>query len=212
MFLVRQQKTTASCLDCWRCSWCTSRRLQRLVWTVKMPLRATAPCWQPWARGLRTSWVFHCNRMGQLPMLPEVLDVEVCPHAVVDTQFFQLRRTVDSRSWEDKLNSHLVTANGKWAGIILIFPLAFDIGRNFVVNSGTMANGLHETLYDVFAGKSAGTLHNRANPMIRFTAWCRQNGNEPLPLDEEIWYRFASRSSTPPPAVYAPPARGKGHK
>ena len=102
--------------------------------------------------------------------------------------------TVDSRSWEDKLNSHLVAAIRKWAGIILIFHLAFDIGRNFVVNSGSMANSLHETLYDVFAGKSAGTLHNRANPMIRFIAWCRENGYEPLPLDEEVCYRFALNS------------------
>ena len=134
------------------------------------------------------------NRMGPLPMLPEVCDMEAIPHAVVDTQVFKMRRTVDSRSWEDKLNSHLVAAIRKWAGIILIFPLAFDIGRNFVVNSGTMANSLHETLYDVFAGKSAGTLHNRANPMIRFIAWCRQNGYEPLPLDEEVCYRFALNS------------------
>ena len=76
----------------------------------------------------------------------------------------------------------------------LDFPLAFDIGRNFVANSGTMATSLHETLYDVFAGKSAGALHNRANPMIRFIAWCRQNGYEPLPLDEEVCYRFALNS------------------
>ena len=134
------------------------------------------------------------NRMGPLPMLPEVCDMETIPHAVVDTQVFKMRRTVDSRSCEDKLNSHLVAAIRKWTGIILIFPLAFDVGRNFVVNSGTMANSLHETLYDVFAGKSAGTLHNRANPMIRFIAWCRQNGYEPLPLDEEVCYRFALNS------------------
>ena len=134
------------------------------------------------------------NRMGPLPMLPEVCDMETIPHAVVDTQVFKMRRTVDSRSWEDKLNSHLVAAIRKWAGIILIFPLAFDVGRNFVVNSGSMANSLHETLYDVFAGKSAGTLHNRANPMIRFIAWCKENGYEPLPLDEEICYRFAVNS------------------
>ena len=134
------------------------------------------------------------DRLGPLPMLPEVYEMETMPHAVVDAQVFKMRRSVDSRSWENKMNSHLVAAIRKWAGIILIFPLAFDIGRNFIANSGTMANSLHETLYDVFAGKSAGTLHNRANPMIRFIAWCRQNGLEPLPLDEEVCYRFALNS------------------
>ena len=127
-------------------------------------------------------------------MLPEVYEMETIRHAMVDTQVFKMRRSVDSRSWENKMNSHLVAAIRKWAGIILIFPLAFDIGRNFIANSGTMANSLHETLYDVFAGKSAGTLLNRANPMIRFIAWCRQNGFEPLPLDEEVCYRFALNS------------------
>ena len=100
------------------------------------------------------------NRLGQLPMLPEVIDIVECTPAIVDTHVFRLRRSIDSRSWEAKLGAHLVAAIRKWAGIILVFPLAFEIGRNFVVNSGTMANGLHETLHDVFAGKSSGTLHN----------------------------------------------------
>ena len=30
--------------------------------------------------------------------------------------------------------------------------------------------------------------------MIRFIAWCKENGYEPLPLDEEICYRFAVNS------------------
>ena len=134
------------------------------------------------------------NRLGQLPMLPEVIDIVECTPAIVDTHVFRLRRSIDSRSWEAKLGAHLVAAIRKWAGIILVFPLAFEIGRNFVVNSGTMANGLHETLHDVFAGKSSGTLHNRANPMIRFAAWCRANGYDPFPLDEDVCYRFALSS------------------
>ena len=112
----------------------------------------------------------------------------------MDTHVFRLRRSIDSRSWETKLGAHLVAAIRKWAGIILVFPLAFEIGRNFVINSGTMANGLHETLHDVFAGKSSGTLHNRANPMIRFAAWCKANGYDPFPLDEDVCYRFALSS------------------
>ena len=134
------------------------------------------------------------NRLGQLPMLPEVIDIVECTPAIVDTHVFRLRRSIDSRSWEAKLGAHLVAAIRKWAGIILVFPLAFEIGRNFVVNSGTMANGLHETLHDVFAGKSSGTLHNRANPMIRFAAWCKANGYDPFPLDEDVCYRFALSS------------------
>lgn len=102
------------------------------------------------------------NRVGQLPFLPEVFDVVECTPAIADTHIFCMRRTVDSRSWESKLGAHLVAAIRKWAGLILVFPLAFEIGRNFVVNGGSMANGLHETLHDKFAGRSSGTLHNRS--------------------------------------------------
>ncbi len=68
------------------------------------------------------------DRMGPLPMLPEVCAMEAFPHAVVDTQVFKMRRSVDSRSWENKLNSHLVAAIRKWAGIILIFRWLLTLG------------------------------------------------------------------------------------
>lgn len=116
-------------------------------------------------------------RVGPLPLLPGVFDVVECSPAIVDMHVFGMRRTVDSRSWENKLRAHLVAAIRKWAGIILVLPLAFDIGRN-----------------DVFAGRSAGAMHNRANPMIRFAAWCKAPGYEPFPLDEEVCYRFALNS------------------
>ena len=53
------------------------------------------------------------DRVGPLPFLPEVLEITECPPGLVDTHFFKLRRTVDSRSWEDKLGAHLVAATGR---------------------------------------------------------------------------------------------------
>ena len=108
------------------------------------------------------------KRVGPLPLIDFGGDLDVGAPVVVETHLFKLRRTVDMRTWEEKLNVHMVAAIRKWAGIVLSFPLAFDVGRKYFTNHNLVPGGIHEMLKHVFAGKSAGTLHNRANPMLRF--------------------------------------------
>ena len=131
------------------------------------------------------------KRVGPLPLIDLGVDLDVCPSVVVETQLFKLRRTVDARTWEEKINIHLIAAIRKWAGIVLSFPLAFDVGRRFFTNHSLAPGGIHEMLKHVFAGKSAGTSHNRANPMLRYISWCGKRGYDAFPLEEEKCYEFA---------------------
>ena len=134
------------------------------------------------------------KRVGTLPLLDFGVDVDVSGPVVVETHLFKLRRTVDMRTWDEKLNVHVVAAIRKWAGIVLIFPLAFDVGRKFLANHNLAPGGIHEMLKHVFSGKSAGTLHNRANPMLRYISWCQKRGYDAFPLDEEMCYEFGLSS------------------
>ena len=134
------------------------------------------------------------KRVGPLPLIDFGGDLDVGAPVVVETHLFKLRRTVDMRTWEEKLNVHMVAAIRKWAGIVLSFPLAFDVGRKYFTNHNLVPGGIHEMLKHVFAGKSAGTLHNRANPMLRFIQWCQKRGHEAFPLDEEVCYEFGLSS------------------
>ena len=93
------------------------------------------------------------KRVGPLPLLDLGLDLDVCPSVVVETQLFKLRRTVDTRTWGEKINIHLIAAIRKWAGIVLSFPLAFDVGRRFFTNHSLAPGGIHEMLRTCFCWK-----------------------------------------------------------
>ena len=93
------------------------------------------------------------KRVGPLPLIDFGGDLDVGAPVVVDTHLFKLRRTVDMRTWEEKLNVHMVAAIRKWAGIVLSFPLAFDVGRKYFTNHNLVPGGIHEMLKHVSLGR-----------------------------------------------------------
>ena len=92
-------------------------------------------------------------------------------------------------TWEEALSRNSVAAIRKWVGIVLCLPSAFDLGRK-LSRSLPLGAALHGGLKEVFAGRAAGTLHNRAGPILRYIGWCRAQGEPPFPVEEQLAYRF----------------------
>lgn len=133
------------------------------------------------------------KRIGGLP--PASLEEEpVVSSAVVAAIDFRLKRSIDTRTWEEKLNAHIVAAIRKWASVLLINPIGFDLGRKLAAQQSSTREAFYEGLTHVFSGRSSGTLHNRAGPILRFVAWCNSVGVYPFPLMEQHCYDFARES------------------
>ena len=73
-------------------------------------------------------------------------------------------------SWEAKTEKRLAAAIWKWTAIVLRSPHSFDVGRRTtaVAPAGVQVS---RSLRHVFVGKAVGTLHSRADPIIRYVAW-----------------------------------------
>ena len=122
------------------------------------------------------------------PMIFEQEAVEV-DSAVQSIQAFRNKRLRSDISWEAMLNSQRVAAIRKWIGIITESLTSFDLGRRWS-RLAPLGASLAEGLKDVFAGKSTGTLHARAGPILRYVSWCHDSGVMPFPLDENTIYQF----------------------
>ena len=82
-------------------------------------------------------------------------------------------------TWEAMLDRKLVAAIRKWAAIILRRPPAFDLGRR-ADSAKPLGDQLPAMLKHVFSGRSQGTLHARAGPILRYIMWCDKNEVRPI--------------------------------
>ena len=133
------------------------------------------------------------KRIGVMPLV-SVEDKPVVSSAASAALEFRLKKSIDSRTWEKKHSDHLVAAIRKWASILLICPLAFDLGRKLAAQQSSTREAVYEGLSHIFSGRSSGTLHNRAGPILRYVAWCQSVGVVPFPMMEQHCYDFAKRS------------------
>ena len=91
------------------------------------------------------------------------------------------------------LDRKLVAAIRKWTAIILRCPPAFDLGRR-ADSAKPLGDQLPAMLKHVFSGRSQGTLHARAGPILRYIMWCDKNEVRPIPFDESAMYDFCTAS------------------
>lgn len=87
------------------------------------------------------------------------------------------------------LNTQRIAAIRKWIGVVSSSLNSFDIGRKWN-RLAPLGASLAESLKDVFAGKSTGTLHARVGPILRYVAWTHDRGLVPFPLVEATVYNF----------------------
>ena len=130
------------------------------------------------------------KRIGGMPLASSE-EKPVVSSTVSAALEFRLKKSIDTRTWEKKHSDHLVAAIRKWASILLICPLAFDLGRELAGQQSSTREAVYEGLSHIFAGRSSGTLHNRAGPILRYVAWCQSVGVVPFPMMEQHCYDFA---------------------
>ena len=133
---------------------------------------------------------------GMFPPVPSLVPVitPVTPTVAAVTKIAISRVRLDD-SWGAHLERRLSAAIQKWVALVVEDPLSFDVGRRcaaFVGNDEAISQGLLHT----FSGKSAGTLHSRAGPLIRFVAWAKARQCKPLPFSEALLYDFLLESES----------------
>ncbi|CAE7227529.1 unnamed protein product, partial [Symbiodinium natans] len=133
---------------------------------------------------------------GMFPPVPSLVPVitPVPPTVAAVTKIAISRVRLDD-SWGAHLERRLSAAIQKWVALVVEDPLSFDVGRRcaaFVGNDEAISQGLLHT----FSGKSAGTLHSRAGPLIRFVAWAKARQCKPLPFSEALLYDFLLESES----------------
>ena len=133
------------------------------------------------------------KRIGGMPPA-SVEDKPVVSSAASAALEFRLKKSIDSRTWKKKQSDHLVAAIRKWASILLICPLAFDLGRKLAAQQSSTREAVYAGLSHIFSGRSSGTLGNRAGPILRYVAWCHSVGVVPFPMMEQHCYDFARGS------------------
>lgn len=114
------------------------------------------------------------------------MEVDTAVHSIRD---FRSKRIFSDLSWEAMLNTQRIAAIRKWIGVVSSSLNSFDIGRKWN-RLAPLGASLAESLKDVFAGKSTGTLHARVGPILRYVAWTHDRGLVPFPLVEATVYNF----------------------
>lgn len=102
------------------------------------------------------------------------------------------KKHCDEKLWQKNLSDDRKAAVAKWMAITTRCPLAWDVCiRHFSSGQGIGSSiSFLETLADTLGRKESGTLHARANPLLRFMKFCRQEGVEPWPVSERLVYGF----------------------
>ena len=96
-------------------------------------------------------------------------------------------------------------ALGKWRTLLVEAPEKSRLGRQLLLELLSFRGDgyLDQVLLDVFSKKSSNTLNKRADHLLEFFAFCRSLRLSPLPLSEEVFYRFL-REVRAPKAATAP--------
>ena len=163
---------------------------------------AQAPAVMPWALALPQQ----VDRIGVIQPVPAVrgslaliprFDPCDCsqPEAVMPSRseasafsMAGLKLSTSTESWKHKVQHERRAALKKWLALVKLDPLAWEIGRQALPLPH--GRGLLESITDALASKATGTLHARAGPLLRFAAFCDENGEAPWPLREDMVYAY----------------------
>ena len=83
-------------------------------------------------------------------------------------------------------------ALAKWSKIFRIAPEKSKLGRKLLTELLAFSSDgyLDQIMQDVFAKKATSTLGKRADNLLEFFSYCTSSGLFPIPLMEEVFYRF----------------------
>lgn len=120
------------------------------------------------------------------PALEEGADEVV---STSDLRLFHVKRTASDRTWEQQCSKQRSAVIRKLLTILTVHISSFALGRQWN-KLDPLGNSLCSGLQHVFAGKSTGTLGNRAGPILRYVHWCKVAGCPPFPMQEGTVYKF----------------------
>lgn len=112
----------------------------------------------------------------------------------------KLMRKTDEILWEQHLSLERKAAYKKWTSLVLSNPGCWTVsrprkGENLM---DMLRNGIAESIKDCLGTKATGTLHSRANALVRFAHYARENFLEPFPMSEPAVYQFLKSSDCAP--------------
>lgn len=112
----------------------------------------------------------------------------------------KLMRKTDELFWEQQLSFERKAAYKKWTSIILENPGAWTISRPRRGESlaDLLRNGINESIKDCLGTKATSTLHNRANPLLRYIQFAKDSNADPFPLSEPLVYAFLKAKDVAP--------------
>ena len=104
----------------------------------------------------------------------------------------RLMRKTDELLWQQQMSMERKAAYKKWTSLVLSNPGCWTVarprkGENLM---DLLRVGIGESIKDCLGTKATGTLHNRANALIRFAEYSKENFTEPFPIKEHMVYQF----------------------
>ena len=112
----------------------------------------------------------------------------------------RVMKQTDETFWEQQISFDRKAAYKKWTALILGDPGSWSVARPKPGDALTefLQQGLDESIKDALGIKATSTLHGRANPLVRYVQFARDNSIEPFPIKEALVYRFLKDSDTAP--------------
>ena len=112
----------------------------------------------------------------------------------------KLMKKTDEQFWEQQISFERKAAYKKWTAIILENPGAWSVSRPKRGESlaDLLRQGIGESVRDCLGIKATSTLHGRANPMLRYIQFAKDNNLEPFPMSESAVYEFLKSSDVAP--------------
>lgn len=180
----------------------------RHAWTmmhrshIKQPWEVTLPAihrdiLEPFRKRFRvTGSIGMCNVVSNGS---RVDDMAVAISSFADAGL-KLTKNTDEKLWHARLSLERKAAYKKWTTVITSNPGCWGVARP---GSGVdimqfLQNGIAESVKDCLGTKATSTLHDRANPMLRYVKYARDHGFQVFPIQEHVVYQFIKSSNVSP--------------
>ena len=104
-----------------------------------------------------------------------------------------VRPEKSTATWEEQLDAERRAALAKWKVVIDKHGRHFELCRQTAADQPKcLRTALEEGLVHSFAGKSSATLSARAAPVLRYLAYCDNEGVAPFPLKEGVLWAYVT--------------------
>ena len=135
---------------------------------------------------------------GNIPPMPtssllrEDLTAMVIAEDSTKRSGIPLAKASDAKLWEQKLSWERKCACKKWISLVAEQFTAWEVCRQVATTDAlSLGRGnLADSISDCLAAKATGTLHQRANPLLKYVMWWKERGLFPFPIQEAMVYEY----------------------